>query len=74
MLVGTRVKLSSRAKDWKSGNTNIPQCVIDGLKFEHPYIIEDTTPILSVKGGNQQFASLEGLHSTYPTWCFEEIK
>lgn len=71
---GDVVRLSAKAADWKMGNTNTPQYLIDGLKKETEYIVIDTTPILKVAGADQQFLSVDGAEaSTYPCWCFEKI-
>lgn len=71
--VGDKVKLSARASDWKYGNTNTPLHIFEGLSREKEYTIKNTTPIMKVVGGDQQFVDLADDGCTYACWCFDKI-
>lgn len=70
-LVGSKVKLIRKAREWTSGNSTTPQYVVDGLTIGGEYIVGDITPVIPTVGGDQQYLSLENMDTTYPTWCFE---
>ena len=69
---GDKVILSNRVSEWKVLNSTTSQYRVDNLKMNTVYIVGSCTPILKVRGGDQQFVSLENMYTTYPSWCFDK--